>query len=106
MIDYPHIPTLHLARYYIIVVGKRHLKLMFTVNDALCTNQLEKAIKQHIKQWTNGYLIKIDLQELAYQKHVKGRLSKFENFPDCLDMINNLIFSLERMQLHTKKCCV
>ena len=47
---------------------------MFPVNDALCTNQLEAAIKQHIKQSTNGYLIKMDLQELAYQKHIKGRL--------------------------------
>ena len=40
---------------------------MFTVNDVRCTNQLETAIKQRIKQWTNGYFIKMDLQELAYQ---------------------------------------
>ena len=40
---------------------------MFTVNDARCTNQLEIANKQRIKQSTNGYFIKMDLQELAYQ---------------------------------------
>ena len=40
---------------------------MFTVNDARCTNQLETANKQLIKQWTNGYFIKMDLQEPAYQ---------------------------------------
>ena len=40
---------------------------MFTVYDGRCINQLETANKQHIKQWTNGYIIKIDLQELAYQ---------------------------------------
>ena len=40
---------------------------MFTVNDARCKNQLETANKQHIKQWTNGYFIKMDLQEVAYQ---------------------------------------
>ena len=40
---------------------------MFTVNDARCTIQLEIANKQRIEQWTNGYFIKMDLQELAYQ---------------------------------------
>ena len=40
---------------------------MLTVNDARCINQLETANKQRIKQWTNGYIIKMDLQELAYQ---------------------------------------
>ena len=34
---------------------------MFTVNDAGCTNQFETAKKQRIKQWTNGYFIKMDL---------------------------------------------
>ena len=29
--------------------------------------QLEKANEQRIKQLTNGYFIKIDLQDLAYQ---------------------------------------
>ena len=29
-------------------------------------NKLETANKQRIKQWTNGYFIKMDLQELAY----------------------------------------
>ena len=40
---------------------------MFTVNDVRWTNQLETANKQRTKQWTNGYFIKMDLQELAYQ---------------------------------------
>ena len=40
---------------------------MFTVNDARCTNKHETANKQRIKQWTNGYFIKMDLQELANQ---------------------------------------
>ena len=40
---------------------------MSTVNDARCTNQLETAYKQRIKQWTNGYFIIVNLQELAYQ---------------------------------------
>ena len=40
---------------------------MFTVNDARYTNQLETTNKQRIKQRTNGYFIKMDLQELAYQ---------------------------------------
>ena len=40
---------------------------MFTVNDARCINQPETANKQRIKQWTNGYFIKMGLQELAYQ---------------------------------------
>ena len=40
---------------------------MFTVNDARSTNQFETANKQRIKQWTNGYFIKMDLQKLAYQ---------------------------------------
>ena len=40
---------------------------MFTVNDARCTNQLETANKQHIKQRADGYFIKMDLQEQAYQ---------------------------------------
>ena len=40
---------------------------MFTGNDAPVTNQLETSNKQRIKQWTNGYIIKMDLQELAYQ---------------------------------------
>ena len=40
---------------------------MFTVNDARCTNQLEIANKQRFKQWTIGYFIKLDLQELTYQ---------------------------------------
>ena len=40
---------------------------MFTDNDARCTNQLGTTIKQRIKQWTNGYFNKMDLQELAYQ---------------------------------------
>ena len=40
---------------------------MFTVNDTRCTNQLETATKQRIKQWTNRYFIEMDLQELAYQ---------------------------------------
>ena len=40
---------------------------MFTVDDARCTNQPETANKQRIKQWTHGYVIKMDLQELAYQ---------------------------------------
>ena len=40
---------------------------MLTVNDARGTNQLEIAYKQRIKQWTNGYFIKMDLQELPYQ---------------------------------------
>ena len=40
---------------------------MFTVDDARSTNQLETANKQRIKQWTNDYFIKMDLQELAYQ---------------------------------------
>ena len=35
---------------------------MFTANDARCTNQLEVVNKQHIKQLTNGYFIKMDLQ--------------------------------------------
>ena len=49
---------------YLLVTS---LRSMFTVNDARCTNQLETANKQRIKQWTNGYFIKIDLQEQAYQ---------------------------------------
>ena len=40
---------------------------MFTVNGARWTNQLETVNKQRIKQWTNGYFIKMDLQEQAYQ---------------------------------------
>ena len=40
---------------------------MITVNDARCTNQLETANKQPIKQLTDGYFIKMYLQELAYQ---------------------------------------
>ena len=40
---------------------------MFIVNDARCTNQLETASEQRIEQCTNGYFIKMDLQELAYQ---------------------------------------
>ena len=44
------------------------MRLMFTVNDARYTNQFETANKQHNKQWTNGYFIKMDLQELVYQQ--------------------------------------
>ena len=69
MIDsFSHIPILNLAtvRYSIISVGD-DMRSMFTVNDARCTNQLQTANKQRIKQWTNGYFIKMDLQELAYQ---------------------------------------
>ena len=40
---------------------------MFIVNDARCTNQFETVNEQHIKQSANGYFIKMDLQELAYQ---------------------------------------
>ena len=40
---------------------------MCIVNYARCTNQLETVNEQHIKQSANGYFIKMDLQELAYQ---------------------------------------
>ena len=59
---------------------------MFTVNDAHCTDQLETAIKQHIKQWTNGYFIKMDLQEIAYKSATATRVSNFvvENVCVCV----------------------
>ena len=50
------------VRCSIIIVGD-----VTQVDDAGCTNQLETATKQRIKQLTNGYFIKMDLQELAYQ---------------------------------------
>ena len=69
MIDsFSDIPILATVRYgavyYLLVTS---LSSMFTFNDARCTNQLETANKQRIKQWTNGYFIKMDLQELACQ---------------------------------------
>ena len=50
---------------YSVILLVTSLRSMFTVNDARCTNQLETANKQRIKQWTNGYFIKMDLHELA-----------------------------------------
>ena len=43
------------------------LSSVFTVNDARGMNQLEAANKECIIQLTNGYFIKMGLQELAYQ---------------------------------------
>ena len=52
---------------YCVFLLVTSLRSMLTVNDARCKNQLETANKQRIKQWTNAYFIKMDLQELAYQ---------------------------------------
>ena len=64
MIDYfSHIPILHLAMYCIIFAGEV-IELMFTVHDACFSKVnfflLEMAIKQHFKQYTNDYFIKMD----------------------------------------------
>ena len=66
MIDYfshilsANVPILHLATYCMIFVGDV-TELMFTVNGAVKLSQLEIAIKQHFKQWINGYFIKMNL---------------------------------------------
>ena len=66
MIDsFSHIPRPYgTVLCYMLVTS---LRSMLTVNDARCTNQLETANKQRINQLTNGYFIKMDLQEPAYQ---------------------------------------
>ena len=57
---------------------------MFTVNGARCAkvnflsakiSQLETVIKHHFKQWTNGFFIKMDSQELSY--YISATVSKF-----------------------------
>ena len=47
--SFSHIPILHLATYCIIFLVTS-LRLIFTVNDAGCTNQLETVINSTIKQ--------------------------------------------------------
>ena len=64
-VKYVNRNALSMVQYCVLLV--KPLRSMFTVNDARCTNQLETSNKQRIKQWTNGYFIKIDLQQLAYQ---------------------------------------
>ena len=55
------------VQYCVIFVGDVTEIDVYSQWRVLDTNQLETATKQHIKQWTNGYFIKMDLQELAYR---------------------------------------
>ena len=55
------------VQYCVIYVSEVTEVDVYSQYDAHCTNQLGTANKQRITQWTNGYFIKMDLQDLAYQ---------------------------------------
>ena len=56
-----------MVQYSVLFIGDVTEIDVYSQWRALHTNQIETANKQLIKQWTNGYFIKMDLQELAYQ---------------------------------------